>query len=141
MNNLLTQSNCPTIHCNINNSENIIGRLKDYAVRPAPIEYLQYGYNDYTGDELVLTLENWVKFNKDCIIDSIDRKENIEKVIFNDPATIVFWKDGTKTVVKCQDGDTYDKELGLAMCCSKKLFGNKGNFNKVFKKYIGEDYE
>lgn len=125
MNNLLTQSNCPMIHCNINNTENIIGRLKDYAVRPAPIEYLQYRYNNYTGDEVVLTLENWV----------------IEKVIFNDPATIVFWKDGTKTVVKCQDGDTYNKELGLAMCCSKKLFGNKGNFNKVFKKYIGEDYE
>lgn len=25
----------------------------------------------------------------------------IKKVIFNDPATIVLWNDGTKTVVKC----------------------------------------
>ena len=40
-----------------------------------------------------------------------------------------------------KDGDVYDKEKGLAMCITKKFFGNKGNFNKVFKKYIGEDYE
>ena len=29
---------------------------------------------------------------------------NIKNVIFNDPATIVFWSDGSKTVVKVQDG-------------------------------------
>ena len=44
-------------------------------------------------------------------------KNTIKDVIFNDPATIVIWKDGTKTVVKCQTetGDTYNKELGLAI--------------------------
>lgn len=25
----------------------------------------------------------------------------VERVIFNHPATIIFWKDGSKTVVKC----------------------------------------
>ena len=63
----------------------------------------------------------------------------IEKVIFNDPATIVIWGDGSKTVVKCQEGDKYSKELGLAMCISKKYLGNKGNFNETFKKWISED--
>lgn len=61
------------------------------------------------------------------------------KVIFNDPATIVFWDDGTKTVVKCQPGDTYNPEMGLALCFSKKALGNKSNFNNVFKKWIKED--
>ena len=37
----------------------------------------------------------------------------IVKVIFNNPATIVYWLDGTKTVVKCQPGDVYSKETGL----------------------------
>ena len=60
----------------------------------------------------------------------------IKKVIFNDPATIVLWDDGTKTIVKCQDGEKYDKEKGLALCISKKVLGNKGNYNEVFKKYI-----
>lgn len=138
LNNLITQPKYPTVHCNINNVENIIGSLKKYEMRPASIEYSGYGDNYYTENELTLTLENWVKFNKDNII---YRKEDIEKVIFNDPATIVYWNDGTKTVVKCQDDDVYDKEKGLAMCVAKKFFGNKGNFNKVFKKYIGEDYE
>lgn len=138
MNNLITQPKFPVVHCNINNAENIIGSLKKYEMRPASIEYSGYGDNHYTDNELTLTLENWVKLDDGYIIDG---KENIEKVIFNDPATIVFWKDGTKTVVKCQDDDVYDKEKGLAMCVAKKFFGNKGNFNKVFKKYIGEDYE
>lgn len=71
------------------------------------------------------------------LIDSED--DNIKNVIFNDPATIVLWEDGTKTVVKCQDGDTYSKELGLAMCISKKYLGNKGNFNEVFKKWIPDE--
>ena len=31
----------------------------------------------------------------------------ITKVIFADPATIIFWSDGTKTVVKCEETDIY----------------------------------
>jgi hypothetical protein len=65
-------------------------------------------------------------------------KDTIKDVIFNDPATIVLWKDVTKTVVKCQKetGDTYNPELGLAMCIIKKCCGNKGNFNDVFNKWL-----
>lgn len=62
---------------------------------------------------------------------------NVYKVIFNNPATIVFWTDGTKTVVKCQKGDKYDKELGLAMAIVKKTYGNTGKYNEIFKKFIG----
>lgn len=62
----------------------------------------------------------------------------IEDVIFNNPATVVFWKDGTKTVVKCQNGDEFSKETGLAMAIAKKAYGNKGNFNNVFAKWLGD---
>ena len=58
------------------------------------------------------------------------------KVIFHDPATIVFWDDGTKTVVKCQEGDTYNKELGFALCFAKKAMGNQSNFNNTFNKFL-----
>ena len=34
----------------------------------------------------------------------------IQEVIFNKPATIVKWDDGTKTVVKCGKYDKYDRE-------------------------------
>lgn len=62
----------------------------------------------------------------------------IKKVIFNNPATIVIWSDDTKTVVKCQDNDNYDPEKGLAMAIAKRVFGNQGNFNNVFKKWLPE---
>lgn len=69
------------------------------------------------------------------------RLPGIKDVIFNPPATIVLWADGSKTVVKCGEGDTYSKELGLAMCIAKKALGNKGNYNKVFKKWLKEKNE
>ena len=47
----------------------------------------------------------------------------IQQVIFSGPATIVFWRDGSKTVVKCTEGDKMDYEVGIAMCTLKKLLG------------------
>ena len=67
-------------------------------------------------------------------------KPEIKKVIFNDPATIVIWKDGSKTVVKCGENDIYDKEKGLAMAIAKKAFGNKGNYYEEFKKWLPVEY-
>lgn len=60
---------------------------------------------------------------------------SIRKVIFNDPATIVLWSDGTKTVVKCGSEDSFDMEKGLAMAIVKKMAGNDNRFHKVFKQY------
>lgn len=60
----------------------------------------------------------------------------IKDVIFNPPATIVFWMDGTKTVVKDQGEVFYDPEKGMAMAVAKKAFGNKGNYYNQFKKFI-----
>lgn len=62
----------------------------------------------------------------------------VKKVIFNDPATIIYWKDGTKTVVKCQEGDDFDPEKGFAMAFLKKCWGNKGNFNDKLIKIMKE---
>lgn len=66
----------------------------------------------------------------------------VKNVVFNYPATIVFWNDGTKTVVKCAEQDAYDVEKGLSMAISKKVFGK--DFHRVFKencKSVNEDQE
>ena len=65
--------------------------------------------------------------------------DEIKNVLFKDPATIVFWADGTKTVVKIQDGDIYDPEKGLAMAIAKKALGNQGNYYEVFKDWLPEE--
>ena len=67
------------------------------------------------------------------------RIPEIKNVIFNDPATIVFWEDGTKTVVKCQDGDEFDPEKGLAMAIAKKAYGNKGSYYNKMKKWLPKE--
>lgn len=66
------------------------------------------------------------------------RYVEIEKVIFNNPATIVFWSDGTKTVVKCAGDETFDEEKGLAIAISKRVLGNHGNYYNEFKKWLPE---
>lgn len=58
-----------------------------------------------------------------------------KKIIFNGPATIVFWKDGTKTVVKAEN-EEFDPEKGVAMAYLKKFLGNKGNYFNTIKKAI-----
>lgn len=68
-------------------------------------------------------------------------KNSIRKVLFHEPATIVFWDDGTKTVVKCSENDKFDPHTGLAMAICKKAFGNTGMYNEVFKKWIPEPEE
>jgi hypothetical protein len=70
-----------------------------------------------------------------------DLRYLIDKVIFNNPATIIIWKDGTKTVVRCQEGEIFDEEKGLAMAISKRVLGDKGNFNEVFKEYVKNEPE
>lgn len=63
-------------------------------------------------------------------------ERTVKRVIFNDPVTVVIWTDGTKTVVRCQDGEPYDPEKGLAMCMAKKMLGNNGNYYDIFHKYL-----
>lgn len=63
-------------------------------------------------------------------------KVSVKNVIFNPPATIIFWEDKTKTVVKCQDGEPYDAEKGFVMAYLKKLLGNDNTFNKEIKKWV-----
>lgn len=62
---------------------------------------------------------------------------DIKNVIFNGPATIVIWRDGSKTVVKCAEGDGYSKFSGLAIAICKHIYGP--NFKKVFNYFIPKE--
>lgn len=72
----------------------------------------------------------------------------IKDAIFAPPATIVYWSDGSKTVVKCSEKDVFDPEKGLAMAIAKRCGGNKGSYYKEIqnwveksgKKYPGKPY-
>ena len=72
---------------------------------------------------------------------STNRRVKIKDVIFSDPATVVFWDDNTKTVVKTRGSEKYDKEKGLAMAIVKKITGNTGNYYNIFKEWCGDGNE
>lgn len=55
-----------------------------------------------------------------------------KQVIFNPPATIVYWPDGDKTVVRC-DNDEFSEEFGYAMACMRKIYGTRAEFKAQFK--------
>lgn len=67
----------------------------------------------------------------------------IKRVIFNPPATIVYWSDCTKTVVKCNVNDIFDPEKGLAMAIAKRCAGNTGEYYAEIRHWVaefGKDY-
>ena len=66
----------------------------------------------------------------------------IKNVIFKpkEGMTIVLWTNGTKTIVRCQNGEPYDPEKGLAMAIIKGTLGcNTSHYNEIFKKWVKED--
>lgn len=97
------------------------------------IDALRYVLKDANELDKFYLNKNWGEIRQ-------KKRENkipeITRVIFNKPATIVFWADGTKTVVKSQGKEKYDKEKGLAMAISKKVLGNEGSYYDTFKKFL-----
>jgi hypothetical protein len=57
-------------------------------------------------------------------IGRLDILDDIDQVIYNDPATIVTFKDGSKVCVKASKGDTFSKETGLIYAIVKRLYAN-----------------
>ena len=60
--------------------------------------------------------------NKNCDIKDI--LSDIKCVIFNEPATIVTFSDGSKVCVKACSKDTFNKETGLMYAIVKRLYAN-----------------
>jgi hypothetical protein len=82
---------------------------------------------DYTKNPTTVVVGNMVEVGKAKFAGKFDQANlgmYITKVLYNDPATVIFWSDGTKTISKVQKGDTYNKELGLTLCVLKKLVGS-----------------
>lgn len=61
----------------------------------------------------------------------------IKKIIYNNPATIVFWSDNTKTVARCCADDVFSEEVGLMSCVLKKMYGGK-RFRQLLSDWVPE---
>lgn len=63
----------------------------------------------------------------------------VRKIMFNDPATIVFWDDGTKTVVKVAPGDKYVPYYGFLAALAKKIYGNNTKVQEMIRPWLPEE--
>lgn len=63
----------------------------------------------------------------------------VDRIVFNDPATIVFWKDGTKTIVKCSDNEDFNPYFGFCAAVAKRVFGNNSQVRKMVESGYFQD--
>lgn len=91
--------------------------------------FFRYSHNDKFDDYYFVIEEphQWDPFK------ITGKLPGIKKIIENNPATVILWEDGTKTMAKCQDGDEFDFEKGVLICSLKKLIGNKAT-NELLKR-------
>lgn len=116
------------------------------AIHGIDIRYVR----DIVPTKIVLKRRNTLKaaintiYGLNSALNDVSNKQNLIKdVIFNDPATIVYWVDGAKTVVKAHN-EKFDPEKGLAMAICKRFLGSNksgSNFNNIFKKWLPEQKE
>ena len=71
--------------------------------------------------------------NDDDSDNTSDILDDIKQVIFNDPATIVTFSDGTKVCVKANENDKFSKEVGLMYALVKRLYANDVDENGYLK--------
>lgn len=100
---------------------------------PTSFDFIQKP-DDYPALDIDVTLHPCMISNKF----TLDKDLSITNVIFNPPATIVFWSDKTKTVVKCDcELEPYDPEKGIAMAIARKMLGNnKYEYYNTFKHWL-----
>lgn len=80
---------------------------------------------DKTAQQLFITMDPFLYLESAALkAPSTNAMPKPKKIVFNNPATVVFWDDGTKTVVKRQKGTPFNKYYGYLAALGKKLHGS-----------------
>ena len=90
-------------------------------MKPLPRDIVNYCENDVLATIKVAETKNFYSLN-------------ISKIIFNPPATIVFWEDGTKTVAKCSAEDEFSEYYGFLAALGKKVYESNSQIKKLIDK-------
>lgn len=88
---------------------------------------------DVNANSAVCTPRKTIKYSGAFVVNH--KQIYIKEVIYSNPATIVLWSDGSRTVVKCSTMDCYSEEVGLVMCIMKKQMGNK-KFKQLLNSWL-----
>ena len=75
----------------------------------------------------------WIPKNELYIVGKSEYDFSIDRIIFNGPATVILWKDWTKTVAVCSENDTCDPYVGFCIAFAKKYIGNTSKIKHLIK--------
>lgn len=66
-----------------------------------------------------------------------NRIPTLKRIIVSKKAgvTVVLWDDGTKTIVKCSEADTYDVYAAYCAAFAKKCYGTNSQLKKTIEKF------
>ena len=129
-----------TIQININDLEKIPRRSTEEETITAGLRsgktYLtqigKFTNKDNGFDSVIYQMEKQRKFAER----GTDEMKNVEvkKIIFNNFKTIVFWNDGTKTIVSMsQEERNFDPEDAFRAAYTKKMYGTNSKIKRVIK--------
>jgi len=118
------------------------------------VKYNLYAKSNETGENKTMENEKTVQkstkkrgnmatnteVTKPTVNKKAQREKIMDKTIFNAPATIVFWGDSNKTVVKTMEGDTYNPEFGFLQAYFEKHSGLTRTQVNKFMRELRESY-
>lgn len=104
--------------------------ISDYAVHNYEVKLIPDSVEIVSGKPIHLTRKDGLKLMAYDFVNPL----HVNRIIFSPPATIVFWKDGTKTVVKCADGEPFSEYNGFAAALLKKVFGSNSAVKKIIQR-------
>lgn len=112
-------------HYRANESRDIKCNLEEIIEEPKQMEY----FEDYTPDNLKVDKTKFEKY----LYPATEFLPAVKNIKFNNIATIIFWSDNTKTVVRRNPSDVNDdKEKAIAMAICRKALGNTRDYYNIF---------
>ena len=101
--------------------------LRDAKITDEELEYGVFGNiaTGYVGKDYPFANTSLDKY---CSYGYIPR---ITKIVSNKPDSVVYFSDGTKSVVRCENSEAFDAEKGIYLAILKKAIGAK-NLRHIF---------
>lgn len=121
-----------SLNAKFNYATDYAGNIMDMELDDDLLEFLYpaliEGYEKFTKKQQKHEEEINRKFNQNSI-------NMIKRVKYDNPWTIVWWKDGQVTRSKCAENDVWSESAGFNACVAKRYFQTAGAYNKVLKTY------
>lgn len=105
-------------------------RISNYTVHSHEVNHIPDSVEIVSKKPIYLTSEDGLKLLGYDFVNPL----HVDRIIFSPPATIVFWKDGTKTVVKCAKDEPFSEYNGFAAALLKKAYGSNSAAKKIIER-------